>query len=169
MGQRPYWHTSIKPRKEYSRIAVDATFHDQRGMPSIWLKKGKANTVLPNSEKKVLELAARAIKLRYLMYMPATYPHRSGLLYNKEDGRAAMWNPLVDDGDIFRLAVAAPSVDLREVILSIPHAVQESLEIRCARVREAFVLKLAESVADAEAKNHENFADLKPVAEKAQQ
>jgi hypothetical protein len=124
--------------------------------------------VLSNSEKSVLELAARAIKLRYLMYMPASYPHRSGLLYNKEDGRVAMWNPLVDDGDIFRLAVAAPSVDLREVMLSMPQVVQESLENRCSRVREAFVLKVAESVADTEAKSHEKSAVLKSVAEEGQ-
>jgi len=124
--------------------------------------------VLSSSEKKVLELAARAIELRYLMYMPASYPHRSGLLYNKEDGRTAMWNPLVDDGDIFRLAVAAPSVDLREVILSTPRVVQESLESRCARVREAFVLALAESVTDAAA-HHGNSADLNPIAEKGEE
>lgn len=116
----------------------------------------------------MLELAARAIKLRYLMYMQASYPHRSGLLYNKEDGRTAMWNPLVDDGDLLRLAVAAPSVDLREVILSMPQAVQEGLETRCARVREAFVLKVAEAVAATEANNHDNSADLSPMAEKGE-
>lgn len=122
--------------------------------------------MLLNSEKTVLEMAARAIELRYLMYMPASYPHRSGLLYKKEDGRTAMWNPLIDDGDFFRLAIAAPSVDLREVILSIPQAVQESQENRCARIREAFVLKLANSVADAEEKDHENSTNLKPMVEK---
>lgn len=122
--------------------------------------------MLPNSEKRVLELAARAIELRYLMYMPESYPHRSGLLYKKEDGRTAMWNPLIDDGDIFRLAVAAPSVDLHEVILSTPQSVQESLENRCARIREAFVLTLAERVANADEKSGELSADLKPVAVK---
>jgi hypothetical protein len=133
------------------------------------MRKGKANTVLSNSEKRVLELAARAIELRYLMYMPASYPHRSGLLYNKEDGRTAMWNPLIDDGDIFRLAVAALSVDLREVILSTPRVAQESLENQCARIREAFVLKLAESVQDIETKKTEKSADWKPMAGKAEQ
>lgn len=81
----------------------------------------------------------------------------------------AMWNPLVDDGDIFRLAVAAPSVDLREVILSTPQVIQESLENRCARIREAFVLKLAENAADDAVKNHENSAALNPVGEKGEQ
>lgn len=122
--------------------------------------------MLSNSEKIVLEMAARAIELRYLMYMPASYPHRSVLLYKKDDGRTAMWNPLIDDGDVFRLAIAAPSVNLREVILSTPRGVQESLESQCARIRESFVLKLANSVADAEEKNHENSTNLEPVVEK---
>lgn len=125
--------------------------------------------MLSNSEKRMLELAARAVEFKYLMYMPASYPHRSGLLYKKEDGRTGMWNPLVDDGDIFRLAVAAPSFDLREIILSTPKAVEESLENRCARVREAFVFKLAKSVANAEAKGCEDSAELGPVSEKGAQ
>jgi hypothetical protein len=109
------------------------------------------------------------------MYMPPSYPHRSGLLYRKDDGHTAMWNPLIDDGDMFRLAVAAPSVDLREVILATPQAVQESLETRCARVREAFVLKLIESGAkgnaevEVEAEHHESFAELDRVPEKGEQ
>lgn len=125
--------------------------------------------MLSSSEKRLLELAARAVELRYLMYMPPSYPHRSGLLYRKEDGRTAIWNPLVDDGDMFRLAVAAPSVDLREVILSTPKAVQESLENRCARVREAFVLKVAENAAATDAEHPESSTDLDRASEKGAQ
>ena len=128
-----------------------------------------ADTVQPNFEKKVLELAARAIELKCLMYMPESYPYRSGLLYKRGDGRTAIWNPIIDDGDIFRLAVATPAVDLREVMFSMPQAVQDSLENRCARVREAFVLKLAETVAHAETKKHKESVELNPVAEKGQQ
>lgn len=102
------------------------------------------------------------------MYMPATFPYSSGLLYKQVNGRTAMWNPLVDDGDLFRLAVAAPSFDLREVILSVPRACGESLEDRCARVREAFVLRIAESNVDLESKSRENSEDPKSVLEKGQ-
>lgn len=133
------------------------------------MRKRKANTVLSNSEKSVLEMAARAIGLKYLMYMPPSYPHRSGLLYMKEDGRSTLWNPLVDDGDIFRLAVAAPSIDLRDVILSTPRVDQESLENRCARVREAYVLKIVESVAGAESTSREQTSDVRSAAEKRDQ
>ena len=124
------------------------------------------NPIPPDREKIILELAAHVIELKYLMYMPASFPHRSGLLYKKEDGRTAMWNPLIDDGDIFRLAVAAPSFNLREVIFSVPQAFGESLENRCARVREAFLLSIAESITNAEATSCENPADLTYALEK---
>jgi len=124
------------------------------------------NTLPSDFEKRVLELTARVIELKYLMYMPATYPHRSGLLYTKEDGRVAMWNPIIDDGDIFRLAVAVPSFDLREVILSAPQASGDSLENRCARVREAFVLSIAQRAGHTETREYENRADPKTVLEK---
>jgi hypothetical protein len=125
-------------------------------------KKVMNNTLPINSEKNVLELVARVIELEYLMYMPASFPHRSGLLYKNGNARAAMWNPLIDDGDLFRLAVAAPFFDLREAILSVPQAVDESLENRCARVREAFVLNIAESVTNLESGIRVNPVDLDP-------
>lgn len=71
--------------------------------------------------------------------------------------RTAMWNPLIDDGDLFRLAVAAPSFDLREAILSVPQVVDEILERRCTRVREAFVLAIANSAENFESKSGVNF------------
>lgn len=127
------------------------------------------NTVPINTEKRVLELVARVIDLEYLMYMPASFPHRSGLLYMTDNARTAMWNPLIDDGDLFRLAVAAPTFDLREAILSVPQAVDDGLENRCARVREAFVLKIAESITNVTSMSGANPANLESEPDERQQ
>jgi hypothetical protein len=55
----------------------------------------------------------------------------------------SVWNPLIDDGDLFRLAVAIPAVNLQEIVSSISRSSQDNLEIRCAVVREAFVQAVA--------------------------
>lgn len=95
------------------------------------------------TEQKLLELVANAVGFDYMMYVPASFPHRSGLLYKREHARMSVWNPLVDDGDLFRLAVAAPAVNLQKIINSVTRPCQEKLETRCAVVREAFVQAVA--------------------------
>jgi hypothetical protein len=98
------------------------------------------------TEQRLLELVANTVGFEYLMYVPASFPHRSGLLYKREHARMSVWNPLVDDGDLFRLAVAAPAVDLQKIINSVSRSCRDSLEIRCAVVREAFVQAVATMV-----------------------
>jgi hypothetical protein len=99
-------------------------------------------------EQKLLELVANAVGFEYVMYVPTSFPHRSGLLYKREHVRMSVWNPLVDDGDLFRLAVAAPSVNLQRVIESAYRAGEEKLEMRCAYIRESFVQAVAKAVTD---------------------
>ena len=101
-----------------------------------------------STEKRLLELIANMVGFEYLMYVPVSFPHRSGLLYQRENARLAVWNPLVDDGDLFRLAVAAPAVNLHEIINSVSQSCRDSFEIRCAIVREAFVQALASVAVD---------------------
>jgi hypothetical protein len=68
-------------------------------------------------EQRQLELAAKAAGITYLRYMPRSFPHPSGLLYRSElNGRTGIWNPLQNDGDLFRLALAVPNVNLHEII-----------------------------------------------------
>jgi hypothetical protein len=68
-------------------------------------------------EQRRLELAAKAAGITYLMYMPRSFPHPSGLLYRSEpNARTSIWNPLQNDGDLFRLALAVPDVNLHEII-----------------------------------------------------
>jgi hypothetical protein len=96
------------------------------------------NMTLPfRIEQKRLELAAKAAGITYIMYSPPSFPHPSGLLYRREPGaRLSVWNPLQDDGDLLRLAVAVPHVDLHMIIV-------EACQVGGAdvgrRVREAFV------------------------------
>ncbi|WP_413674374.1 hypothetical protein ACEN9H_08425 [Massilia cellulosiltytica] len=100
------------------------------------------------NEQRLLELVANMVGFEYLMYVPAAFPHRSGLLYKREHARMSVWNPLTDDGDLFRLAVAAPGVDLQKIIKSVSRSCQDGLELRCAAVREAFVQAVATMVLD---------------------
>ena len=100
------------------------------------------------TEQKLLELVANAVGFEYLMYVPASFPQRSGLLYKREHGRMSVWNPLVDDGDLFRLAVAAPAVNQQMIINSVSRPCQGKLEIRCACVHGAFVQAVATRVID---------------------
>jgi hypothetical protein len=96
------------------------------------------NTTLPfRIEQRRLELAAKAAGITYLMYTPPSYPHPSGLLYHPEPGaRLTVWNPLQDDGDLLRLAVAIPGVDLHKIIVEASQA--GGADVR-RRVRESFV------------------------------
>jgi hypothetical protein len=69
-------------------------------------------------EQKRLELAAKAAGITYIMYSPPSFPHPSGLLHRREpSARLSVWNPLQDDGDLLRLAVAVPHVDLHKIIV----------------------------------------------------
>lgn len=88
-------------------------------------------------EQRQLELAAKAAGLEYLMYQPYSFPHPSGLSYRSgPDARLSIWNPLDDDGDLLRLAVAVPSVDLHKIIVE---AVKAGGADVGRRVRQAFV------------------------------
>jgi hypothetical protein len=88
-------------------------------------------------EQRRLELAAKAAGIAHLMYMPRSFQHPSGLLYRSEpNARTRIWNPLESDGDLFRLALAVPSVNLHEIIVSECKAGGDVAR----RVREAFVL-----------------------------
>jgi hypothetical protein len=105
-------------------------------------------TMTSNIEQKLLELVANAGGFKYMMYVPRSFPHRSGLLYKREHALMSVWNPLVDDGDLFRLAVAAPSVNLQRIIDSAAGSDQEKLGIRCAYIRESFVQAVVKAVTD---------------------
>lgn len=88
-------------------------------------------------EQRRLELAAKAAGLSYLMYSPPSDPHRSGLLYRPcPTARLRLWNPLEDDGDLLRLAIAVPGVDLHRIIVETRDACGTDV---ARRVREAFV------------------------------
>jgi hypothetical protein len=71
------------------------------------------------------------------MYMPRSFQHPSGLLHRSEpNARTCIWNPLESDGDLFRLALAVPSVNLHEIIV---RECQAGGDV-ARSVREAFVL-----------------------------
>lgn len=74
-------------------------------------------TMTAHCERQLLENAARAIGFAYLMYVPTSHPHASGLLYRNVDGRLKVWNPRLNDADLLQLAVAAPSVNLHTLII----------------------------------------------------
>lgn len=88
-------------------------------------------------EQTQLELAAKAAGITYLMYQPYSFPHPSGLLYRPgPHASLSVWNPLDDDGDLLRLAVAVPSVDLHKIIVEVVKAGGADIG---RRVRQAFV------------------------------
>jgi hypothetical protein len=88
-------------------------------------------------EQQILETAARAVGFKYHMYVLASPPHRSGLLFTKPDSRTGVWNPLVDDADLPQLAVAAPTVNLQTFIVEAAKLGSENSS-RLAYLREAF-------------------------------
>lgn len=91
-------------------------------------------------EQRKLELAAKAAGITYLMYMPRSFPHPSGLLYRSQpNARTSIWNPLQNDADLFRLALAVPSINLHEIIV---RECQAGGDV-ARRVREAFVEAVA--------------------------
>jgi hypothetical protein len=100
------------------------------------------------TEQRLLEQVANAVGFEYLMYVPASSPHRSGLLFKRGCARMSVWNPFVDDGDLFRLAVAVPAVDLQKIINATSRSSKDELELRCEIVREDFVQAVATMATD---------------------
>jgi hypothetical protein len=87
-------------------------------------------------EQNRLELAARAAGIDYVMYVRSCHLHPSGLLYRLDPAsRLTVWNPLENDGDLFRLALALPEVDLHKIMVEASSAGGDVAR----RVREAFV------------------------------
>lgn len=73
-------------------------------------------TMIPKTEKALLERAALVIGSKFLMYVPEKYPHTGGLLYLNSGGRQQVWNPRINDGNLLQLAVAAPAVNLLDIL-----------------------------------------------------
>lgn len=96
-----------------------------------------------HSEQQLLELTAQAIGFDYLMYVPETYPHASGLLYRNATGRLQMWNPRLNDSDLLQLALAKPNINLHHVIVRACDA-STNLASRRQYVRDAFVQAVAD-------------------------
>jgi hypothetical protein len=98
-----------------------------------------------NTEQQVLEMAAQAIGFEYLMYVHYTYPHQGGLLYKPPGGRQRVWNPLLNNADLLQLAVAAPTVNLHDIINQAA-AIGGDEAARLAYVRETFVRAVTQGV-----------------------
>jgi hypothetical protein len=105
-------------------------------------------TMTSDIEQQLLELVANAVGFEYMMYVPICILPLSGQLYNRVHAHMSEWNPRVDDGDLFRMAVAAQSVNLHRIIDSSSGAGQQNLEIRCGYVRESFVQAVVNAVVD---------------------
>ncbi|WP_075790882.1 hypothetical protein [Massilia putida] len=97
------------------------------------------------TEQQLLEMVAHAIAFNFLMYVHETYPHQSGLLYKPPGGRQRVWNPLLNNADLLQLAVAAPTVNLHDIIAQAA-AIDGDEAARHAYVREAFVRAVTLSV-----------------------
>jgi hypothetical protein len=95
------------------------------------------------AEQEQLELAARVAGITYVMYVPSCHLHPSGLLHRRDPtSRLAVWNPLQNDGDLFRLALAVPDVDLNKVMTEARSAGGDVAR----RVRKNFVQAVTEKV-----------------------
>ena len=105
-------------------------------------------TMTSDTERQLLEPVANAAAFEYMMYVPTSFSHRSGHLYKREHARMSVRSPRVDDGDLFCMAVASPSVKLHTIIDTAFGAGRQNLEIRCAYIRESFVQAVAKAVTD---------------------
>lgn len=56
------------------------------------------------TDRELLELSAKAAGIVQTGYVSEGQYHHAALLYNNEDDCSVRWNPLIDDGDAFRLA-----------------------------------------------------------------
>jgi hypothetical protein len=63
------------------------------------------------TEQRLLELVTYAVGFEYLADVHTPFLHCLSLLDKREHVRMSGWNPLVDEGDSFRLAVAAAEAD----------------------------------------------------------
>lgn len=100
-------------------------------------------TMTAHGERQLLEKAARAIGFAYLMYVPPSYPHESGLLYRNADGRLKVWNPRINDADLLQLAVALPRVNLHTLIIQARDASPDDA-LRRKHVRESFLSAISQ-------------------------
>lgn len=96
------------------------------------------------TERQLLELAAQATGFEYLLYVAKAYHLRGGLLYRTSNGRTTTWNPLIDDGDLLQLAVAAPTISLQDIILEASR-IEADDAARRAYVREHYVRAVTEA------------------------
>ena len=60
---------------------------------------------MTDEDKTLLEMAAKAAKLKNYRYRPAEDGLHACIEYDDEDGCTVVWMPLCDDGDALRLAV----------------------------------------------------------------
>lgn len=98
-----------------------------------------SSTMASDTEQNFLELVVNAIGVEFMMYLPASFAHRSCALYKREHSRVSGRNQLFDDGDAFRLAVAVTANDLQRIINFASPADPWDLEDHYAYVRKAFV------------------------------
>jgi hypothetical protein len=70
------------------------------------------------------------------------------LFYKLEYERMSVCNPLVDDRDLFYLAITAPSFNLQRIIDSASGTGLQIFEVRCAYIREPFMTAAAKAVTD---------------------
>jgi len=102
-----------------------------------------------DTERQFLKLVANGAAFEYVMYVPTSFSHRSGLLYKREYERMAVWNSLVGDSGLLRLAVAALSIHLQRIIHSASGSGRHDLEIHCTYMRESLLQADANAIADA--------------------
>lgn len=61
------------------------------------------------TDRELLELAAKAVGIELM------FPTRASDVWPRRKDTWDLWNPLVDDGDAFRLGVACRAIGSREV------------------------------------------------------
>lgn len=115
-----------------------------------------------SSEHQLLALAAQTIGFDYIMYVPACYHLRSGLMHFTSGNRTAVWNPLIDDAHLLQLAVASPAVNLQEIINEAAK-INGDTAARCAYVRETYVRAVTKGVLPL-TETITNTDDLTPIS-----
>ena len=81
----------------------------------------------------------------------------------------SVWDPLVDDGNLFRLAVAIPAVNLQEIIKPVYPSTQVRLGFRFAVVRKVFVRAIATMVIDSCSSDSSSFVQSDIAVEEDEQ
>lgn len=95
------------------------------------------------NDRELLEMAANAAGYRYAWLETAGYPEISQLRIVSKDWEGPYWecmdwNPLTDDGDVLRLAVSIPALNLQWIIAEAWQAHSDHAG-RMAYVRRAIV------------------------------